>query len=101
MDDGTAVARWTAQLAVDDCHQCRSGTIGGDARWNAAAITMDGGGMSAMDGSSSDGQQQQHYGWQDSRAIAMGNEMAAVQDNCCQCRNSAMGVWYFRLVFFC
>jgi hypothetical protein len=35
--------------------QCRSIAIGGKARWTAAAIMMDGGGMIAMDGGSSNG----------------------------------------------
>jgi hypothetical protein len=43
----------------------------------AAAIGMDGSGKISMDGSSGDGQQR-HNGWRDSKAIAMGNGMAAV-----------------------
>ncbi len=66
----------------------------------AAVITMEGGGKIAMDGGSGNGQQWQCNGRRDGGAIAMGDEMAAAQDNCCQCRSSAMGVWYFRLVFF-
>jgi hypothetical protein len=46
MGDGTAMVQWTAQWAASICHQCRSGAMGGDARWTAAAITVDGGGMS-------------------------------------------------------
>jgi hypothetical protein len=60
---------------------------------------MDGGSMIAMDGSSGDGQQRQHNGWQDGGVITMGNEMLAVQDDCRRCRSGAKGVWYFRLVF--
>ncbi len=43
--------------------------------------TAVGGGVIAMDGGSSGGQQQQRNGRRDSKAIAMGDEMAAVQDN--------------------
>ncbi len=60
---------------------------------------MDGGSEIVMDGGSGNGQQWQCNGWRDGRAIAMSNEMVAAQDDCRQCRSSAMGVWYFRLVF--
>ncbi len=52
--------------------------MGGNARWTAAAITMDGSGVTTMDGSSGDGQQRRN-GRQDSGVIAMGNGMAAAQ----------------------
>ncbi len=95
--DGTAVAWWMAQWAVDDHHQCRSNANGGNARWPAAAITMDGGGKIAMEGGSSDGQRQ-HNGRRDGKAIAIGNGIAvawwteqwAVYD-CPRCRSSAIG----------
>ncbi len=58
MGNGTAVAQWMAQLAVNDCRQCRSGAMGGNARWMAGAITMDGRGVITMDGSGGDGQWQ-------------------------------------------
>jgi hypothetical protein len=83
MGGGTAkksrwvMGQWTAQWAADNCRQCRSGAIGGDIRLTTAVITIDGGGMIAMDGGSGDGQQWQHSGWQDGRVIAMGNETAA------------------------
>jgi hypothetical protein len=69
------MARWTAQWGADDCRQCRSSSIGGNARWMAAVIMMDVGGVIVIDGGRSDGQQQQHKGQRDGRAIAMGNEM--------------------------
>ncbi len=52
--------------------------MGGNARWMAAAIMMDGGGMIAMDGGSGNGQWRCN-GWHDNRMIAMGNEMAAAR----------------------
>ncbi len=55
MGNGTAAARWMAQWAADDCLQGRSGAMGGNTRWMAVAITMDGGSMIMMDSSSSDG----------------------------------------------
>ncbi len=42
------------------------------------AITMDGSGVIAVDGGSSDGQQR-HNGWRDIKGITMGNEMAVIQ----------------------
>jgi hypothetical protein len=54
--DGIAAAQWTAQWVADDCHQRRSGAIGGNARWTAATITMDGDGKIAVVGGSGDGQ---------------------------------------------
>ncbi len=53
-------------------------TIGGNTRWMAAAIAMDGGGKIAMDSSSSNGEWR-HNGWRDSGVIGMGNGMAMVQ----------------------
>jgi hypothetical protein len=44
-----------AQWEVDDRHQFRSGAIGGNERWTAAAITMVGGGMIPMDGAAAMG----------------------------------------------
>ncbi len=32
MGNRMAVAQWTAQWVADDCHQCRSGAIGGNTR---------------------------------------------------------------------
>jgi hypothetical protein len=51
MGEGMAVARWMAHLAADDRRQCRSSTMGGDGRWKAVAITIDGG-MIGTDGGS-------------------------------------------------
>jgi hypothetical protein len=62
MGNRMALAQWTAQWAADDCCQCRSGANQGNARWTAAEITMNDSGMIMMDGSSSNGQQQQHNG---------------------------------------
>jgi hypothetical protein len=45
--------------------------MGGNARWMAAVITMDGGSKIAMDGGSCE-RQQQHNGWWNSKAITMG-----------------------------
>jgi hypothetical protein len=56
MGNKPAMAQWMAQLVADNCHQCRSSATGGDARWMAAAITMNGGGVIAMDGHSRNGQ---------------------------------------------
>jgi hypothetical protein len=75
MGDGTAVAHWTALWAADDCPQCRSGAIRGNVRWTAAVITMDGSGVIAIVGGSSDGQRRQRNERQDSGAIVIGNEM--------------------------
>jgi hypothetical protein len=75
--NGMAVAHRMAQWAADDCRQCRSNAIGGNARWAAAVITMDCGGVIAMDSGNSDGQQWQCNGRRDSRAIAIGNETVA------------------------
>jgi hypothetical protein len=60
MDNGGAVAQWTAQWVADNHHQHRSGAMGGDAKWMEAAVTMDGGGVIAMDGGSGDGQRQRN-----------------------------------------
>jgi hypothetical protein len=76
--NGMAAAQWTAQSTVDECRQCRSGAMGGYARWTASAITMDGGGKIVMDGSSGGGQQR-HNGQQDSGVIMMGNKMVVAQ----------------------
>jgi hypothetical protein len=32
MGNGMVASRWMAQWAADNCHHCRSGTMGGDAR---------------------------------------------------------------------
>ncbi len=65
-----------SKMAADNCHQCKSGEMGGGARWTAA-IMMDGSGVIAMDHGSGYGQQwQRNWQW-DSRAIAMGDEMVA------------------------
>ncbi len=77
MGDGMAVAQWMAQWAADDRHQCRGSAIGGNARWMAATITMDGSSVIAMDGGSGDGQRLQCNGWRDGGAIAMGGETVA------------------------
>jgi hypothetical protein len=69
-------------------------------RWPAAAFTTDGGGVTALDCGSPNGQQWQHNGWRDGGAITMGDETAVARDNCHQCRIGAMGVWYLRCVFF-
>jgi hypothetical protein len=53
-------------------------TIGGNARWTAVAIAMDGGGKIAMDSGSSNGQWR-HNGWRDSGVTGMGNWMVVVQ----------------------
>ncbi len=78
MGNGTEATQWTAQWAVDDCHQRRSGTIGGNTRWKAAAITMDSSSVIAMDGGSGDGQWWCN-GRQDNKAFAMGIGMAVVR----------------------
>ncbi len=77
MGGGMAVARWTAQWAADDRHQCRGSAIGGNARWMVATITMDGSSVIAMDVGSGDGQRLQRNGQQDGGAIAMGDETVA------------------------
>ncbi len=51
-------------------------------RWTAAAIKMDDSGMITMDGGSSNGQQRQCNGRQDSGANAMGDETTAAQEDC-------------------
>jgi hypothetical protein len=53
----------------------QSGVMGGNARWIAAVIMMHGGSKIAMNGSSGDGQQR-HNGWQNGKAIAMGDGTA-------------------------
>ncbi len=70
----------------NETHKVRS--VEGDTRWTAVAITMDGHGVIAMDGSSSNGQWRRN-GRLDGKAIAMGNERALAQwtaqwmaDNC-------------------
>jgi hypothetical protein len=78
MGDGTVVLQCTAQCVADDCHQCRSNAMGGDVRWMAAGITMDGGGVIVMNGSSSDGQRRCNE-QRDGKAIAMGNGTAVLQ----------------------
>jgi hypothetical protein len=78
MGNGMVAAQWMAQWDVDDCLQSRSSAMGGDARWMAEAIMMDGGGVIAMDTSSGDGQRQQN-GQLDGKAIVIGNGMAAAQ----------------------
>ncbi len=55
MGDGMAVAQWMAQWAADDRRACRSGTMGGDARWMAAVTMMDSSGVIAMDGGRGNG----------------------------------------------
>jgi hypothetical protein len=55
LGNGKAVAQWMAQWAAEDCRQCRSGAIGGNARWTSATITLDGGGVIGIDGGSSKG----------------------------------------------
>ncbi len=62
--------------AADNYCQHRSNAMGGDARWIAAAITTDGGGVTAMDGSSGNGQQWQCNRRQDNGVIAMDDETA-------------------------
>ncbi len=76
MGNKMAATQWAAQWAADDRCQCRSSAIGGNARWMAAAITMDGGGMIAMDGGSGDGQRRRNGRW-DVKAIRMSNGTAA------------------------
>jgi hypothetical protein len=97
MGNGMAVAQSKVQMAVDDCQQFRSGAMGGDTRWMAAAITMKGGSKIAMDGGSGD-RQWWSNGQRDRSVIAIGNETAAAQwmaqwaaDDCGQCRSGAMG----------
>jgi hypothetical protein len=95
--NGTVVVQWMAQWMAGNHHQFRSGSMGGNARWMAVAITMDGGGAIAIDGGNGDGQRQCNGQW-DSKLIAMGNGMVAEQcmaqlaaDNCTQCRSRAIG----------
>jgi hypothetical protein len=52
--------------------------MGCNVRWTAVAIMMDGGSEIVMDGGSSNGQRGRN-GWQDGKAIAMGNGTAVVQ----------------------
>ncbi len=52
--------------------------MGGDVRWTAAATTMDGSGVIAMD-SSSGNRQRWHNRPQDGKAIAMGDGTAVGQ----------------------
>ncbi len=78
MGNGMVGVQLMAQWVADDCLQCRSSAMGGEARWMAAAIMMDGGGVIAMDCSSGDGQQWRN-GWRDGKAIAMGSGMAAAR----------------------
>ncbi len=49
------VVQWTTQWAADDCRRRRSGAMGGNLRWTAAAIMMDDGGVIPMDGDSGNG----------------------------------------------
>jgi hypothetical protein len=90
--------------------------MGGDARWMAVAITMDGGGVIAMDTGSGNGQRQQN-GQLDGKAIAMGNGMTAARwtaqwaaDDRCRRRSGATGgnavmllgvLWYLFRVLIC
>ncbi len=52
--------------------------MGGDARWTAVAIRMDGGSVITMDGSSGNGQQRRNGQW-DGKAIAMGDGTVVAQ----------------------
>jgi hypothetical protein len=78
MGNGATVAQWMAQWAADNCCQRRGGAMGGNARWTAAAIRIDGGCVTVMDGGSGDGQLWCN-GQQDSKAIAMGGGVEALQ----------------------
>ncbi len=49
--------------------------MGGNARWTAAAIRMDGGGKVKMDGSSGNGQRWRN-GWRNGKTNAMGKAAA-------------------------
>ncbi len=78
MGNGMAVVQLMAQWAVGIFCQCRSGTMGGNARWTAVAITMDGGGMIVMDGGSGNGQCWRNRP-QDGGVITMGNGTAVAR----------------------
>jgi hypothetical protein len=97
MGNWTVAVQWMAQWVADNCHQCKSGAMGGNTRWTAAAITMDGSSKIAMDGSSGDGQRW-HNGWQDSRVTVMGDGTAVAQwmaqwaaEDCRRHKSGAMG----------
>jgi hypothetical protein len=97
MGKGTEVAQWTAQWAADICCQCRRGARGGDARWTAVVIIMDGGGKIVMDGGSGNGQWQRN-GQKDGKAITMGDGTEVAQwmaqwvaDDGRRCRRGTMG----------
>ncbi len=75
MGNRMAAAHWMAQWAADDSHQHRSGAMGGDARWTAVAIRIDGGSVIAMDSGSGNGQRRCN-GRQDGKAIVMGDGTA-------------------------
>jgi hypothetical protein len=96
------VLQWAAQWAADDCRQCRSSAMGGNATRTAVAITMEESGVIVMDSSSGNGQQWRNR-QRDSKAIAMGNGMPVAQwtaqwaaDNCQQMRGQR---WKQCLVF--
>jgi hypothetical protein len=63
MDNGMAAVQWTAQLASNDCRQHRSSTMGGNTRWTAVAITMDGGRLIAIDSNNGNRQQPCNGQW--------------------------------------
>ncbi len=103
MGNGTALEQWMAQWVADNGHQLRSDAIGGNARWMAVAIMVDGSGKMAMDSGSGD-EQWGHNGRQDGKEITMGNGTAVAQwmaqwaaDDCHQHRRGAMG-GYARLM---
>jgi hypothetical protein len=63
-------AQWAAERQKNLDGQ--SGAMGGNTRWTAAVIMMDGGSKIAMDGSSGN-EQQRHNGWRNGEAITIGN----------------------------
>ncbi len=77
MGNGMAASQWTAQWATANCHQGRSGAMGGDARWRAAAITMHSGGKILVDNGSGNGQWRSNGRW-DGEGITIGDGTAAV-----------------------
>ncbi len=53
----------------------KAAAMGGNARWRAAVITMNGGSKIAIDSGSGNGQQR-HNGWRNGEAIATGDGTA-------------------------
>ncbi len=78
MGDGLGAAQWVAQWVADNHCRCRSSTMGGDARWTAVAILMDGSSVIAMDGGSGK-EQLRRNGRGSGEAITMCNGSAVVQ----------------------